>query len=312
LVLVLSFPGWAAAKNDGKPFGRIVVFGTSLSDPGNAFAFLGDANTPPYADLDQYLVPGMPYAKGGHHFSNGATWVERLAKSLGLAGDARPAFQGGAKATNYAVGGTRARDDGMNFTLSQQVGAFLQDFDGAAPSDALYVIEMGGNDVRDALLVYLSLGPAGADAVLQQAVGSIGACIAALHTAGARRFLVWNAPNIALTPSLRMLDQAFPGAAWLGLQLTLGFNAYLDAGLAPLSYLDGIEILRLDVFGLLNAIAERPSDFGLDNAIDACVMPNVPPFACQKPDEYLFWDGIHPTRAVHAIVAHEAAAVLAK
>jgi phospholipase/lecithinase/hemolysin len=24
---------------------------------------------------------------------------------------------------------------------------------------------------------------------------------------------------------------------------------------------------------------------------------------CQQPDEYLFWDGIHPTKAAHAIVA---------
>jgi phospholipase/lecithinase/hemolysin len=27
-------------------------------------------------------------------------------------------------------------------------------------------------------------------------------------------------------------------------------------------------------------------------------------------DEYLFWDGIHPTRAAHALVALEAARVL--
>ena len=55
------------------PFGGIVVFGTSLSDPGNAFALRGGTNTPPDYDIDPLLVPSAPYARGGHHFSNGAT-----------------------------------------------------------------------------------------------------------------------------------------------------------------------------------------------------------------------------------------------
>jgi outer membrane lipase/esterase len=40
------------------------------------------------------------------------------------------------------------------------------------------------------------------------------------------------------------------------------------------------------------------------------VKPSDEPFFCQAPDEYLFWDGIHPTRAAHTIVAQAAASVL--
>ena len=36
-----------AAGADRAPFDRIVVFGTSLSDPGNAFVLLGTHGTPP-------------------------------------------------------------------------------------------------------------------------------------------------------------------------------------------------------------------------------------------------------------------------
>jgi outer membrane lipase/esterase len=39
-------------------------------------------------------------------------------------------------------------------------------------------------------------------------------------------------------------------------------------------------------------------------------MPNDPPFSCRHPERFLFWDGIHPTKAAHGILAEEAARVL--
>ena len=305
LVLLLVIPGWVAAQ---APFGRIVVFGTSLSDSGNAFLFTQAANTPPYADLDPLLVPGKPYAKGGHHFSNGATWVEQFARPLGLAGNTRPAFQGSStEATNYAVGGARAREDGINVNLSYQVNAFLQAFNGIAPSDGLYVIEMGSNDVRDAFVEFASDGDGGA--ILQGALAAIGNNLGTLYAAGARRFLVWNVPDIGMTPAVVSLG---PDAAWLGSFVTKTFNSYLDGLLAALAGLPGIEIVKLDVFQVLHEITDDPMAFGLSVVDSACIMPDTPPFECKKPDEYLFWDGIHPTKAVHAIVAQDAAMALAR
>src|SRR3989442_9660381 len=52
---------------------RFVVFGDSLSDPGNAFVLAGGVAVPPFS-----LIPNPPYAPGGLHFSDGATWVEPL------------------------------------------------------------------------------------------------------------------------------------------------------------------------------------------------------------------------------------------
>jgi phospholipase/lecithinase/hemolysin len=291
-------------------FGRIVVFGASLSDSGNAYALRGGTNTPPDYELDPLLVPSAPYAHGGHHFSNGATWVEQFARSLGLAGSVRPAFLSSAdNATNYAVGGARSHEDGLNVNLSAQVEAFLQQFGGVAPADALYTIEMGGNDIRDALLAY----PTGSGAILQAANISIANSIGALYAAGARTFIVWRAPNVGLTPAIRALDRVRPGAVLLAAGLTQGFNAGLDGVVAQLSMtLPGIRIVRLDAFRLLNDIVADAKAFGLTDVTTACVTPNIPPFICDRPDEFLFWDGIHPTKAVHDIIAQEAAAALAR
>ena len=38
--------------------------------------------------------------------------------------------------------------------------------------------------------------------------------------------------------------------------------------------------------------------------------PDDPPFVCLNPDEYLFRDSFHPTRATHAIIAEQVAALL--
>lgn len=290
------------------PFERIVVFGTSLSDSGNAFALRGGTSTAPDYDLDPLLVPSAPYARGGLHFSNGATWIEQFARSRGLAGSARPALLADDTiATNYAVAAARAREDGVNFNLARQVDAFLQQFGGAAPADALYVIDMGGNDIRDALVAY---GSGGAGPILEAANTAIFQAITQLYDAGARKFLVWRAPNVGLTPAIRRLDQINPGAAFLAGALSQAFNAGLDGVVAYLSALQGISIRRLDAYGLIANIVANPAAYGLANVTAACVTPNDAPFTCPNPDEYLFWDGIHPTKAGHAILANKAADII--
>lgn len=60
----------------------------------------------------------------------------------------------------------------------------------------------------------------------------------------------------------------------------------------------------------MNEIIAGPAAFGLSNVTAACVTPNVAPFTCQNADEFLFWDGIHPTKAGHAILAERAAAII--
>ena len=288
------------------PIEQIVVFGDSLSDTGNGFALVGSNATPPDYSLDASLIPAAPYARGGHHLTNGATWIERFARQLGLAGSVRPALASAAPfATNYAVGTARAANVGP-FSLPVQVAAFLQDTGGVAPADALYVIQVGGNDLRDALLAY----PLGSDAIIDAAVDSIRTSILALYAAGARNFLVWNAPDIGLMPAVRMLPPQF-GVVASG--LSVQFNTELAAaltGLLALPPLSEIEIAQFDAFSLIHSIVASPPQFGLTNVTEACVMPNDPPFACQNPDEYLFWDGVHPTTAVHAIIAEQAAALL--
>ena len=302
-------------------YSGIVVFGTSLSDSGNAFALRGGTSTPPDYGLNPFLIPTAPYARGGHHFSNGATWVEQFARSLGLAGSVRPAYRSeSSKATNYAVGAARACDapNDQNVNLADQVGAFLSDVGGVAPSDALYVIEMGGNDLRDAIVAALTvLQAGGSPTAAMQAATPILVCaqqaiqtqIAALYAAGARDFLVWTVPDPGLTPAIRSFG---PGAMNVAALLTSTFNNQM---LLPTVFglegsLAGMDVTILDAFALLHQMNAQPANFGLTNTTTACVMPNDEPYFCQAADEYLFWDGIHPTRAAHAVVAQEAARVL--
>ena len=97
----------------------------------------------------------------------------------------------------------------------------------------------------------------------------------------------------------------------LAAAITTVFNMQMLAPtLVALDQAPGIDISILDAFTLLQNISTNPASFGLTNATAACITPNDAPFFCQNADDYLFWDGIHPTRAAHAIVALEAARVL--
>ncbi len=302
-VAVLLAATTAAA--DAMKFSRIVVFGDSLSDPGNDFALIHEQNTPPYDNpeyMDQLIIPHVPYAKGGHHYSNGATWVEQFAKRRRLAPYVTPAWQSaGTKAANYAVGGGRARNDQIHTNLPDQVGRFLADVGGQAPSDALYVIEFGGNDARDILV--------GGDptTIITDAATSIGQNIYLLWLSGARNFLVWNVPDLSKTPAIIAMNAQ---DAVYGL-LSTYFNPAIANALSQASQLPGIEIKVFDAFATVDDIVADPEAYGLEVVDKTCVTPMVPPFNCKEPDDYLFWDGIHPTKTAHGIFAQTVADVLA-
>lgn len=282
------------------PFSGIVVFGDSLSDTGNAFAAIKTSATPPDYSMGPLLIPGAPYARGGHHFTNGATWVEYLARPLELSRSVEPVLQSSnPHAANYALGTARARAEGV-FHLQAQVSAFLADSGGVAPADALYVIQIAGNDLRDALAAF----PAGHQPILADALQAIANAVTTLYAAGARHVLVWNVPDIGLTPAVRLLGALTAGIAT---DLTEGFNENLAIVLGSLA-LPGL--VTFDADALISDIAANPGTYGLTNVISPCVTPHVQPFACQNPGEYLFWDGVHPTTAVHAIVAEAVAAQL--
>ena len=305
--LAATPPAWA-----GETVTRIVIFGDSLSDAGNAFVIQKQNSVPPSYDVNGSLIPGDAYARGGHAFTNGPTWAEDLGQSLGLAGDVAPAFRDdNPRAGNYAVGGATARFELQSFNLPLQVGVFLHDFP-SAPSDALYIVELGGNDVQDAVDAYVAGG--NPLPILHAAAQSIGKSIGRLYAAGARRFLVWNVPDVGAAPSIHALDAQSPLNVVAAASAFTGVvNAELASLLATLpATLPGVEIQSFDAHALLDSVLADPASFGLTNVTDACITPDVPPFVCNDPDAYLFWDGIHPTAAAHAVVADAIGQLLAQ
>lgn len=283
---------------------RFVVFGDSLSDPGNAFVLTRRLEVPPFDSL----IPDAPYARGALHFSNGPTWVEQLSLINHALPSAGPGFLRPRAFSNYAVGGARARLPGP-VDLSAQVRLFEDEFRGHAPAGALYVMWTGGNDVRDALEA-LAPDPTGATSVfiLQQAVFSIRDNLLVLYGSGARKFLVPNAPDIGLAPAVRLLGPQVQGAASF---LSNQFNGGLELMLQGLEAGLGVEIVRLDVFGILHEIAAEPARFDLTDVTGPCIRLNVTARAfCERPGQFLFWDGIHPTVAGHRILAQRAHAAL--
>lgn len=290
---------WAA------PPGQFVVFGDSLSDPGNAFVILHKVAVPPFSSF----VPEAPYARGGLHFSNGATWVEQLAVVDAAQPSSGPALAHPKLFTNYSVGGARARLSGP-FDLTAQINRFLTDFGGSGSSTALYVFWIGGDDLRDAVQA-LAADPSGSTsgAIVQQAVLTIRNGLLTLYAAGARRFLVLNMPDLGLAPEARLLGpQVQAAATFLASQFNAGLQQVL---LGAQASLPGLQLATLDTFALLQEVTGAPAAFGLTDVANPCIALNTSaqPY-CPNAGSFLFWDGTHPTAAGHRIVAQRAAAAM--
>lgn len=280
----------------------VVIFGDSLSDGGNVYALTGETSKAPFA-----LIPSRPYAIGGHHFSNGKTWAERLAQELEHNRGGKPSLKNPGKNGNYAFGGARARANSGSDSpdSAMQVQMYLSDF-GAASPDKLYIVQFGGNDLRDALAA-AAINPDDAFVIITEALQQIAANIQALYMAGARSFLVANVPSLEHAPAVRLA-----GAAGIAGFFTDIYNGSLEGTLQQIEMvLTDIDIIRLDMAGFTDAVVANPGAFDLVDVETPCLSFLVESEAvCENPEQHLFWDGLHPTAAAHDELADYAADIV--
>lgn len=269
-VVVLTISSSAIAG----PFNQIVVFGDSLSDTGNANFSLG--------------VAGQGYFDG--RFSNGPVWVEYLATQLQLAPPVANLESSAGR--NYAFGGARTDGSGLISFFINDIDEQVPDYinnDGGPLGDELIVVWGGANDFLDG------------QTNTSVPVANLASDIADLHAAGGRRFMVVNLPLLGQTPR-------FVGTSNETVFDTLSaqFNTQLSSSLDNLEgSLADIEFFRVDAGALIEDAALNPATYGFTNVTDEAMgLGGI------DPDEYLFWDDVHPTTAAHELIAQVAADIL--
>jgi len=297
LLALLPLATGVAVADDEHGYSRMFVFGASFIDPGNHFAFTGETAHPPFE------LFGPSYGVGGHHFSNGRTWVELLAQEMELTEWAKPAYRDPAFG-NYAFGYGRAREfnDDPLPSLYDQVQAWRDNgYCTYAPmDDTLFVVDSGYFDLADMI--------AGEDpfAVLSGMTDSIAENIGILQKCGARNVLFAYLLPVEISPLVPPPED--PTAPSLSLIYNYMF-------LAPMiqSYASDpdMNVSVVDYFWFVNGMMAAPEAFGLTNVTDSCVAFGVTEGAfCKDRDEYFLWDPLHPTKKVHALFAEFALEVL--
>lgn len=288
VLLVLAIP----APSSARQFDAIYVIGDSLSDQGNLFG----ATT---------LIPGAPQLPDANHYfdgrvSNGPVYTDLLAQALEL--PLGPSLLGG---NNFAYGGARTAYNVVDsvfppglfpWSLNAEVAEFINR--GVHDPRALYIVFSGANDIADILV--LGLDPA---TVIPNAVAGILGAVQAFKNAGATIVLVANIPDLGLTPAFRPLG---PPATNPASFFSRQFNQALQVALNGFS---GLHIIQFQTDELFNSAVSNPGEFGLTNVTADCYTGFVSPIPAGivrpecNPDQWLFWDRVHPTAAVHAILA---------
>ncbi len=272
-VFLTSSPLFAAAL----PADHMVVFGDSLSDIGNMYAVINQPAPPTYA-LGRSSDGTVTYPAS----TIDGLWEEQLASALDLPVP-QPYLVNTAN-LNFAFSGAEtgnlANSVSGPYGMAEQVQNYL---DRKPPqiATALHFFWGGTNDLFDY-----------PDALTaeQGSVQNISNQIAAIANAGGRYFVWLNLPPLDLTPR---------GAGSPALKAaSAAFATDMQQAIVSLraSY-PGITIIPVDIYSLYKQVIQDPSQYGITNVTTQA--QNYP----VNPDQYIFWDNLHPTTKMHQLIA---------
>ncbi|MEM1362603.1 MAG: SGNH/GDSL hydrolase family protein [Pseudomonadota bacterium] len=269
------------------------VLGDSLSDPCNLW------------NLDPSLVPDPPYPD--KQFTNGNTWATQLGSGCGVN-------------LNYAYGGATAKNNTSNLfvgldptlgsvsseppqipDLEEQAGMYIAD----APDVDYTAIWIGANDLFFALEANQSnplLLPFALESAVNTVLDTVKGVVEDIYSLAPpdKQFVLFGIPELGKTPLI----------TGLGIPLVPAImNTYtnrLNNGLAELvnDLRPEIPIEFFDINSFYIDIINNPLQNGFINVTDPCYDPTTMT-TCALPNEYLFWDLVHPTQRVHEIILSE-------
>ena len=280
-------------------FSKLVVFGDSLSDTGN----IALINLP------------SPYFR--NRISDGPVGVDFIANSIGSNADASRHLFGSPQGFNYAVsGGNIVGTDPED--LAQQVNAHLQRVDQQTDQEALYVIIMGGNDLRDIRSITNA-------AIASQRISAVAAQldtqIARLVDAGARAFLIANVPNVGRIPETLQRQAGDPTISARAEAYVREYNAVFDQVLVNYTQRDDLAVSSFDLFQALENILNNFTALGFRSRDEGCFIPSNFPFSFDNPpieleclvfgfESRIFFDNIHPSSRTNELLAPQFIAAL--
>ncbi|HUP29197.1 MAG TPA: autotransporter domain-containing protein [Usitatibacter sp.] len=300
-----AFAALSAPTAEAAQFSGVYVFGDSLSDAGYYRGFLASLG-----------LPAPVVSQLGRFTTNpGPVWSEIVTQYYGFTpgpsnvGNGNIFAQGGARVT---ANSTSTPPGGAQRPVSTQITEYLARTGGAADPNALYAVWAGGNDflqnsqalaagtITQAELQTNVLGAAAAE--VQQ--------IARLRAAGARYIMVFGLPDIGAAP---FAAAGGPASVAGATAISAGYNTTLFTQLAGA----GIRAIPIDTFALLTDVRLNAAAFGFTNTTGIACGP-FPPVTTSGNSQfclptnlvnanaaqtYLFADSVHPTAAVHRIIA---------
>ena len=274
-------------------FSKLVVFGDSLSDTGNLAAI----DLPP------------PFFE--NRISNGPVAVDFIAQAIGSNADRSDHLLGlNDGGFNYAVaGGNILGTDPED--LGQQVTAFLDRVNQQADADALYVVIIGGNDLRGLRSI---TDPEVASTRISALISQLALQLNELNSAGARAFLVANVANVGRIPETRNLLAEDPNIAIRVEQYVRQYNAALSQLLSEFEQTEGIAVVEFDLFQALEDILDNANSLGFTNIEQGCFDSGdfSIEFECLVLgfDSRVFFDNIHPSARTYEIIAPQIIAAI--
>ncbi|MGY3804478.1 SGNH/GDSL hydrolase family protein [Pigmentibacter ruber] len=340
IMLSINLQGCARLfkKDDSHPqlseyssqFNSVVIFGDSLSDTGNIDLLSRAAKDIPGSGVSKAYPISPPYKEG--RFSNGEIWVDKFLRDLKLSPpSSHDCFFNINinRACNFAIGGssTSSMQNSENILFKKITDFFKNDFvtnylkkfqilmkigvkemikeylkinkpDDYALNHTLYVIWAGGNDY---------LQKADPSLTVNNIIESIKIISDYSPSNDKKYFLIPNLPDLGKTPyaikrteEIEILtDRSYKHNSILNEQLEFLENQ-------P-QYKDKIVIIKLKIENLFKEIISSPASYGFKKVNEACYSKNYSENdgnICSKPEEYLFWDEIHPSTRAHCLIAN--------